>query len=99
MKQETKIQKIKQALLSGAAITSLSAFKIARTTRLSAIIFNLRELGIPIVTGSPDSAHSEGLINEATRRAMMLEYDNSHFAVYYIKPSDLLYCKERWDAA
>ena len=86
----SKIEKIKEALLNGAAVTSLSALRIARTTRLSAIIYILRhEQGLPIVSGTPDSAFEEGLISEYSRKAMMCDYDSSHFAVYYIKPSDL----------
>lgn len=86
----SKIEKIKEALLNGAAVTSLSALRIARTTRLSAIIYILRhEQGLPIVSGTPDSAFEEGLITDGVRKNMMVEYDSSHFAVYYIKPSDL----------
>lgn len=86
----SKIEKIKEALLNGAAVTSLPALRIARTTRLSAIIYILRhEQGLPIVSGTPDSAFEEGLISECSRKAMMCDYDSSHFAVYYIKPSDL----------
>lgn len=86
----TKIQKIKDALLNGKAVTSLDALRIARTTRLSAIIYILRhDEGLPIVSGSPDSAFAEGLISDWARKSMMVEYDSSHFAVYYIKPSDL----------
>lgn len=86
----SKIEKIKEALLNGAAVTSLSALRIARTTRLSAIIYILRhEQGLPIVSGTPDSAFEEGLISDYSRKAMMYDYDSSHFAVYYIKPSDL----------
>lgn len=86
----TKIQKIKEALLNGKAVTSLDALRIARTTRLSAIIYILRhDEGLPIVSGSPDSAFAEGLISDGARKSMMVEYDSSHFAVYYIKPSDL----------
>lgn len=86
----SKIEKIKEALLNGAAVTSLSALRIARTTRLSAIIYILRhEQGLPIVSGTPESAFEEGLISEYSRKAMMCDYDSSHFAVYYIKPEDL----------
>lgn len=89
--KETKIERIKQALLNGAAVTSLSALRIARTTRLSAIIHTLRhEQGLPIVSGTPDSAFAEGLITDGARKNMMCDYDSSHFAVYYIKPQDLL---------
>lgn len=86
----TKIEKIKNALLNGQAVTSLDALRIARTTRLSAIIYILRhEDGLPIESGSPDSAYKEGLISDCTRKSMMVEYDSSRFAVYYIKPVDL----------
>lgn len=92
----TKIEKIKNALLNGQAVTSLDALRIARTTRLSAIIYILRhEEGLPIVSGSPDSAYEEGLISECARKSMMVEYDSSHFAVYYIKPSDLSTIKSK----
>jgi hypothetical protein len=88
--KQTKIDKIKDALLQGQAITSLTALRIARTTRLSAIIYILRhDEGLPIITGSPDSAFEEGLITDGVRKNMMVEYDSSHFAVYYIKPNDL----------
>ena len=88
--KQTKIDQIKNALLNGQAVTSLSALRIARTIRLSAIIYILRhEQGLPIVSGTPDSAYEEGLISECSRRAMMCDYDSSHFAVYYIKPQDL----------
>jgi hypothetical protein len=88
--KQTKIDLIKNALLNGQAVTSLSALRIARTTRLSAIIYILRhEQGLPIVSGTPDSAFEEGFISEYSRRAMMCEYDSSHFAVYYINPSYL----------
>lgn len=88
--KQTKIDKIKDALLQGQAITSLTALRIARTTRLSAIIYILRhDEGLPIITGSPDSAFEEGLITDGVRKNMMVEYDSSHFAVYYIKPQDL----------
>lgn len=98
--KQTKIEKIKEALLNGAAVTSLSAFRLAHTMRLSAIIYILRhEQGLPIVSGTPDSAFDEGLISEHARRAMMCDYDSSHFAVYYIKPSDILENKEKWDVA
>lgn len=91
----TKIQKIKDALLNGQAVTSLDALRIARTTRLSAIIYILRhDEGLPIVSGSPDSAFEEGLISDCARKSMMVEYDSSHFAVYYIKPSDLATLKQ-----
>jgi hypothetical protein len=87
---ETKVNKIKKALLTGVAVTSLSAYRIARTTRLSAIIHTLRhEHGLPIVSGTPDSAFAEGLITECVRKRMMVQYDSSRFAVYYIKRSDL----------
>lgn len=92
--KQTKIDLIKNALLNSQAVTSLSALRIARTTRLSAIIYVLRhEEGLPIVSGSPDSAFAEGLITEGARKNMMVEYDSSHFAVYYIKPSDLAILK------
>lgn len=88
--KETKTIKIKEALLNGAAVTSLSAYRIARTTRLSSIIYDLRnEHGLPIVTATPDEAYADGVITEHTRKAMMCDYDSSHFAVYYIKPKDL----------
>lgn len=88
--KQTKIDQIKNALLNGQAVTSLSALRIARTTRLSAIIYILRhEQGLPIVSGTPDSAFAEGLITECVRKNMMCDYDSSHFAVYYIKPQDL----------
>jgi hypothetical protein len=88
--KQTKIDQIKNALLNGQAVTSLSALRIARTTRLSAIIYILRhEQGLPIVSGTPDSAFAEGLITEGVRKNMMCDYDSSHFAVYYIKPQDL----------
>lgn len=91
----SKIEKIKEALLNGAAVTSLSALRIARTTRLSAIIYILRhEQGLPIVSGTPDSAFEEGLISDCVRKNMMCDYDSSHFAVYYIKPQDLLIIKK-----
>lgn len=86
--KSTKIEKIKSVLLSGAVVTSMSAFRIGYITRLSAIIYKLREQGL-IVTGTPDSAFTEGLISECARRSMMCDYDSSHFAVYYIKPQDL----------
>jgi hypothetical protein len=92
--KQTKIDQIKNVLLNGQAVTSLSALRIARTTRLSAIIYILRhEHGLPIVSGTPDSAFAEGLITDGTRKNMMCEYDSSHFAVYYIKPTDLLTLK------
>lgn len=88
--KQTKIDLIKNALLNGQAVTSLSALRIARTTRLSAIIYILRhEQGLPIVSGTPDSAYEEGLISDGVRKNMMCDYDSSHFAVYYIKISDL----------
>lgn len=92
--KQTKIDQIKNALLNGQAVTSLSALRIARTTRLSAIIYILRhEQGLPIVSGTPDSAFAEGLITDGARKNMMCDYDSSHFAVYYIKPSDLAIIK------
>ena len=91
--KSTKIEKIKSVLLSGAVVTSMSAFRMGYITRLSAIIYKLREQGLPIVTGTPDSAFTEGLITECTRRSMMCDYDSSHFAVYYIKPNDLKHIK------
>lgn len=92
--KKTKIDQIKNALLNGQAVTSLSALRIARTTRLSAIIYILRhEQGLPIVSGTPDSAFEEGLITDGARKNMMCDYESSHFAVYYIKPSDLAIIK------
>lgn len=88
--KENKTLKIKEALLKGLAITSLSAYAIARTTRISAIVYNLRyDYGLPIKTGTPDEAYSDGVINYSERCRMMLDYDNSHFAVYYIPPTAL----------
>lgn len=92
----TKTDKIRAALLNGQAVTSLDALRIARTTRLSAIIYNLRhEEGLPIVSGTPNSAYEEGLISDCARKSMMVDYDSSHFAVYYIKPNDLQTLKQQ----
>ena len=87
--KSTKIEKIKSVLLSGAVVTSMSAFRMGYITRLSAIIYKLRKQGLPILTGTPDSAFTEGLITEGVRKNMMCDYDSSRFAVYYIKPQDL----------
>ena len=38
---------------------------------------------------TPDSAFCDGLISDSVRKQMMIDYDTSHFAVYYIKPCDL----------
>jgi hypothetical protein len=87
--KQTKIDRIKNALLNGQAVTSMSAFRMCYATRLSAIIYELRDKGLPIVSGTPDSAFEEGLITDGVRKNMMCDYDSSHFAVYYIKPQDL----------
>lgn len=87
--KSTKTEKIKNVLLSGAVVTSMSAFRMGYITRLSSIIHELRGQGLPIVTGTPDSAFTEGLISECARKSMMCDYDSSRFAVYYIKPNDL----------
>ena len=47
-KMITKTQKVLDYLLSGKSITSWDAIQKFRATRLSAIIFNLKEKGYPI---------------------------------------------------
>lgn len=91
--KQTKIEKIKNVLLNGQVVTSMSAFRMGYITRLSAIIHELRDKGLPIVSGTPDSAFAEGLISDGARKNMMCDYDSSRFAVYYIKPSDLAIIK------
>jgi len=49
MDATTKTMMIKEALCRGEFLTSLSAYKLCRTTRLAAIIHNLRNQGMPIV--------------------------------------------------
>lgn len=88
--KKSKTAFVKEALLNGATVTSMFAFKRWYATRLSDIIFRLRrKYDLPIVTGTPDSAFCDGLISDSVRKQMMLDYDTSHFAVYYIKPCDL----------
>lgn len=90
--KETKTSRIKTALLNGQALTSMEAFgsNFKYVTRLSAIIHRLRhKLGLPIVTATPDMAYADGVITDYERKAMMVSFDSSHFAVYYIKPADL----------
>lgn len=55
MTNETKTQKVKEALCRGERLTSLSAYELCHTTRLAAIIHNLRRSGMPIVTINRES--------------------------------------------
>ena len=48
-KKKTQRDVVKEILESGKSITSMEAFELG-ITRLSAIIFDLRKLGMPIIT-------------------------------------------------
>ncbi|MDO9142187.1 MAG: helix-turn-helix domain-containing protein [Methylobacter sp.] len=49
MKHDTQLDKIKADLLSGRRVDSVTAFSQHCITRLSAIIYRLRERGWPVV--------------------------------------------------
>jgi hypothetical protein len=55
--QQTQLDKIKAALLSGCRVDSVSAFSQG-ITRLSAIIKRLRDRGYPVIT---ERDHNNGL--------------------------------------
>jgi len=50
MKRLTKTQMVKNHLKTGHTITSLEAIRLYNATRLSAIVFNLRQQGLDIAT-------------------------------------------------
>lgn len=54
-----KTTAVKEALERGERLTSLSAFNLCHTTRLSAIIFNLRKQGMNIVTVEKENSNGE----------------------------------------
>ena len=56
---ETKIRKVKEALCQGQFLTSLSAYELCKTTRLAAIVFDLRQQGMPIVTVMRENKNGE----------------------------------------
>lgn len=91
--KKSKTASVKEALLNGLAVISMLAFYKWYATRLSDIVFRLRKKNFPIVTGTPNSAYQDGIISDCTRKMMIASHDVTHFAVYYIKPSDLAILK------
>lgn len=57
-KQITQKQLIKEALLKGEAISPIDGYRIARTIRLSGIIFELREEGMNIKNLHPKGSYA-----------------------------------------
>ena len=56
----TKTEKVKNHLLEHKKITSWEAIQLYRATRLSAIIYNLRDAGMNIVTNMKTAKDEEG---------------------------------------
>lgn len=55
----TKIKMVKEALCEGKHLTSLSAYELCRTTRLAAIVHDLRKQGLPIVMTMKENSKGE----------------------------------------
>lgn len=87
----TKTNIVRKHLLEGKYITSLMAYQpeFRTNTRLSASIFMLRDEGMDIKTGSPDTAFVDGVMNKETRDDMVSRSSCKNYAVYYIIPSKL----------
>lgn len=86
----TKDNLVREHLLNGGYITSLMAFtpQFRTNTRLSASIFNLRDEGMRIKSGTPDTAWVDGVMTKAERDEMVI-HSTCNYAVYYILPSQL----------
>ena len=86
----TKENLVREHLLNGGYITSLMAFtpKFRINTRLSASIFNLRDEGMDIKSGTPDTAFVDGVMTKEERDDMVM-HSTCNYAVYYILPSKL----------
>lgn len=88
---QTKANIVREHLLSGKYITSLMAFEpqFRINTRLSASIFILRDEGMAIKTGNPDTAWVDGVITKEERDAIVAHSTKCNYALYYILPSRL----------
>ena len=56
---EKKVKQVKEALERGEKLTSLSAYALCKTTRLAAIVFCLRQKGMPLVMEWQENANGE----------------------------------------
>jgi hypothetical protein len=78
---KTKIAKVRLFLLAGEKLTSLDAVDLIKTTRLAAIIHELRKEGLPIVTI---------MITRKDKHGKIIRYGK-----YYIPPLRLKEYQER----